>query len=152
MWPDCDDGLNNTKIALGITHLLWRGLIILTTIPHPALLSSLSQIPFSFLMPYPVSRFWWLPSPPGNLKNPVSHLEMFRFPESRPGFSSDHKNSLNQTLMVRYRRVVHRRYALLVKSNWWSIINAAFWLVELLLVAKSAGFENQNNGGRIAFW
>ena len=45
-------------------------------------------------------------------------------------------------------------YLSLVKANWWSIVNAAFCLVELLLgymlysplVAKSAGFENQNNG------
>ena len=29
--------------------------------------------------------------------------------------------------------VRHTSYLLLVKSNWWSIINAAFWLVELLL-------------------
>ena len=52
-----------------------------------------------------------------------------------------------------------RDQLLLLKSNYWSIINAAFWLVELLLgymfysplVAKSAGIENQNNGGWITF-
>ena len=53
-----------------------------------------------------------------------------------------------------------KSYIILVKSNSWSIINAGFWLGELLLgyklckgplEGKSAGFENHNNGGWITF-
>ena len=39
------------------------------------------------------------------------------------GTAQDTKNEL----------VYFTLYKVLVKSNWWSIINAAFWLFELLL-------------------
>ena len=49
MWPDCDDGLNNTKIALGITN-------IGSFDDNPASRTSVIFIPNTIFFPNALSR------------------------------------------------------------------------------------------------